>query len=165
MSKPIRFVCAAALFFGVGATHAFTPSRGVWWNPNEGGRGYELDRQGAIMTLGIYAYDADGNATWYLGAGNYDPINNAFQGEFDSFSGGQCFGCAYSSPVNIPFGTVSIQFSDAEHGVLSYPGGSVPIEHFITAMRRSRTACSATGRSAPPLPMETSSDRKHSASS
>lgn len=131
MSKPIRFVCAAALFFGVGATHAFTPSRGVWWNPNEGGRGYELDRQGAIMTLGIYAYDADGNATWYLGAGNYDPINNAFQGEFDSFSGGQCFGCAYSSPMNIPFGTVSIQFSDAEHGVLSYPGGSVPIEHFM----------------------------------
>jgi hypothetical protein len=131
MSKPIRFLCAATLLVGVGAAHAFTPSRGMWWNPNESGRGYELDRQGALMTLGIYAYDADGNAAWYLGAGNYDPINSAFQGDFDSFSGGQCFGCAYSSPIAAPFGTVSIQFSDAEHGVLSYPGGSVAIEHFM----------------------------------
>ncbi len=130
MFKPTRFLCAAALLAGVGTAHAITPSRGVWWNPNASGRGYEIDRQGGILTLAIYGYDATGQSIWYLGAGSYDYTQPDFVADFYSYTGGQCLGCAYNSPVSTEFGTVSIQFSDAEHAVITYPGGSEAIEHF-----------------------------------
>jgi len=130
MPNLIRSLCAAALLFSLGAAHALTPSLGIWWNPNESGRGYELDRQGGTMSLAMYAYDATGRSTWYLGAGPFDLNQTVFETDAFNYSGGQCFGCAYSTPLGTEFGTVSIDFSDADHGVLTYPGGSVPIEHF-----------------------------------
>ena len=129
MPNLIRLLCVAALLAYVGAAHALTPSLGMWWNPDESGRGYEIDRQGGIMTLVVYAYDATGKSTWYLGTGEFDLNQSVFQTDAFSYSAGQCFGCAFTSPVGTEFGTISIEFSDADHGVLTYPGGSVPIEH------------------------------------
>jgi len=130
MIKSIRFLSTAALLASVGAAHAITPSLGIWWNPDESGRGYEIDRQGGTMTLAMYAYDATGKSIWYLGAGDFTAGSDQLVIDAFSYSGGQCFGCAFSSPLGIEFGEVSIQFSDSDHGVLNFPGGSVPIEHF-----------------------------------
>ena len=39
------------------------PQTGIWWNPSASGSGYAVERQGSIVTLGAYLYEADGRAT------------------------------------------------------------------------------------------------------
>jgi hypothetical protein len=131
MPRLLASLLAVFLTMAVTAANAVTPSLGLWWNPDEPGRGYVFDRQGGTMVVTIYAYDAGGDSTWYLGAGAFDSSETAFQADFNSFSGGQCLGCAFRTPSGTEFGTISIDFSDAEHAILTYPGGSTSIEHFI----------------------------------
>ncbi|MET0232074.1 MAG: hypothetical protein ABW186_14165 [Rhodanobacteraceae bacterium] len=102
------------------------PSPGLWYDPDESGRGYDIDVQGDTMIVSTYVYDAQHNPIWYLSAGTYDHETGIFTSTYDSFSGGQCFGCAYTAPT--PHvgagGPITITFTTNQTATITYPGGS-----------------------------------------
>jgi hypothetical protein len=121
---------AVLLLLSARTVSAFTPSLGVWWNPNESGRGYLIDVQNGVMVVSVYAYDSGGTPLWFLGAGPYDDATSTFTVTMNTFTGGQCFGCGFSSPTPDPAGTFQIVFTDLETAVLHFPGGSTNLQHF-----------------------------------
>lgn len=106
-----------------------TPEDGVWWNPAEPGRGYQIETQNGVMILSTYAFDVAGNPQWYLSAGVYDPVTRTFTATLDSYRGGQCFGCPFRPAVATGgAGPVTIRFTSGVTATLSAPGVSVPIQ-------------------------------------
>ncbi|HZP65720.1 MAG TPA: hypothetical protein VFB32_05370 [Rudaea sp.] len=110
---------------------AYSPSPGLWWNPNESGRGYNIDIQDGALVVTAYVYTASGAATWFIAAGPFDTTSTQFSAQLGAFSGGQCFGCTYSAATGVAEGTLTIKFTSPETGILYFPGGSTPIEHEI----------------------------------
>jgi len=125
-----RLLSLVLLLLLTSPAYALIPASGLWWNPTISGSGFEIDLQGQTMALTAYDYDHGGAPLWYLAAGDYDDTTQTFTGDANTFAGGQCLGCGYTSPVAMPAGLFSVTFTDAEHATVSFPGGSYPIEHF-----------------------------------
>ena len=126
-----NLLSAIALLFGLSTAHAqiLTPEDGIWWNPAEPGRGFQIETQNGVMVLGTYAFDGGGNPQWYLSAGTYDPATRTFTGSMDGFRGGQCIGCPFRPSVAASgAGPVSIRFSSGVSGTLTAGGVSIPIQ-------------------------------------
>jgi hypothetical protein len=106
------------------------PQDGWWWNPNEGGRGFFLEVQGPRMFMSGYFYGDDGRATWLV---SNDPMPNPafYQGNLLAFGNGQSLLGDYRAPgAPSVQGTVTLQFTDDTHAVMTWPGGVVPIERY-----------------------------------
>ncbi len=133
MKSAIRlFVLLAAYFVFVSVVSAATvggPTMGLWYNPSESGRGYEIDLQGDTMIVSTYVYEDSGEPIWYLSSGTYDHNTGLFQSTYDSYSNGQCFGCPYQAPElhSGAAGPITIQFFTNQTALLTYPGGSTSI--------------------------------------
>jgi hypothetical protein len=107
------------------------PTMGLWWNPNESGRGYEIDLQGDTMVVTTYVYEQSGDPIWYLSSGTYDHTTATFQSAYDIFANGQCFGCPYVAPDHTgDAGPITITFHTNQTATLTYPGGSTEISKF-----------------------------------
>jgi hypothetical protein len=107
------------------------PTMGLWWNPNESGRGYEIDLQGDTMIVTTYVYEQSGDPIWYLSSGTYDHTTATFQSAYDIFANGQCFGCPYVAPDHTgDAGPITITFHTNQTATLTYPGGSTEISKF-----------------------------------
>lgn len=114
------------------AANALTPAQGLWYNPNESGRGLDIEIQNNVMSVATYVYDVHGIPVWYTSSGIYNEAALTFTGSFDSAVGGQCFGCPYVRPVltSDAGGPMQIVFTSYETGTLHFQGGSTPIQHF-----------------------------------
>jgi len=109
------------------------PSPGLWWNPNESGRGYNFDLQGNLLVMTTYVYNQQGAPVWYLSVGTYNYANGQMSATFDGASNGQCLGCSYKAPVgqaNVA-GPVKVIFDNSLNGTLYFNGGSTHIERQI----------------------------------
>jgi len=107
------------------------PTMGLWWNPSESGRGYEIDLQGDTMIVTTYVYEQSGDPIWYLSSGTYDHTTGVFQSAYDIFANGQCFGCPYVAPAHTgDAGPITITFHTNQTATLTYPGGSTEISKF-----------------------------------
>lgn len=105
---------------------AFQPRTGQWWNPNESGRGFNIDIQNGVMVMTMYTYDASGNAQWYLAAGPMTNGQRTFSATMDRYVGGQCVMCSYQPAVLVGNdGLVTVNFSDEMHATIAFPGGHV----------------------------------------
>ncbi len=107
------------------------PQAGWWWNPNESGRGYSIEAQGNNLFMASYLYDASGRATWHVAAGPTMLEGSLFTGSLLAFGSGVTLDGPYRSnaPLASP-GSVTLAFSDARHGTLVWPGGTVAIQRF-----------------------------------
>jgi hypothetical protein len=124
--------------------HPQTPQTGWWWNPAEGGRGYSLEISGNRIFFAAFLYDASGHATWYVASGATSFDGAVFTGRLLSVSHGQTLGGPYQAPAPIvDNGPIALAFTDAMHGTMIWPGGTVPIQRFDFV---------ADGSTAPPLP-------------
>lgn len=105
------------------------PAPGLWWNPEESGRGFTIDMQDSIMVVTTYIYTPQGAATWYVSAGRYDFDTKTFTATFDANTGGQCLGCSYRRPQGIPnaAGPMRIVFDSYTTGQVFFNGGSTRI--------------------------------------
>ncbi len=107
------------------------PQTGWWWNAAEGGRGYSIEVQGNNLFMASYLYDASGRATWHVAAGPTSLEGSAFSGALMSFSGGVTLNGPYRANARLPdAGTVSLAFSDSQHGTLVWPGGTVALTRY-----------------------------------
>lgn len=109
-----------------------TPAAGIWWNPAESGRSFNIEVRNGTLVLSAQAYDADGAPTWLLASGPYDAASGTFSGTFTRYAGGQCLGCAYRAPQGSPVegGDVRLVFSSETQGTLTFDGVDIPIEKF-----------------------------------
>jgi hypothetical protein len=105
------------------------PAPGLWWNPDESGRGFTIDMQDSIMVVTSYVYSQQGAATWYVSAGQYNFATRTFTATFDANTGGQCLGCPYVRPQGVAnaAGPIRIVFDSYTSGTLYYNGGSFRI--------------------------------------
>ena len=106
------------------------PQTGWWWDPAQSGQGFAIEEQGNDLFFGAYLYDASGRATWYVSTGALSGAA-VYQGPLLAFGNGQTLTGPYQSNSALPSpGTVTLQFSDATHGTLTWPGGVIPIQRF-----------------------------------
>jgi hypothetical protein len=107
------------------------PQTGWWWNPNEPGRGFSMEMQGNNLFFASYLYDTTGRATWLAALGPTSLDGSFFSGNLISFKNGQTLTGGYHAADSGPgAGAVTLAFSDATHGTLIWPGGTMPIERF-----------------------------------
>jgi serine protease len=105
---------------------SFAPEAGVWWNPQESGRGYAIESQDGYLFFQAFMYDTAGNPVWYLSSGPMS-ANNTFTGTLVQFANGQTLTGAYKPPtvVNANAGTISMRFTDSTNASLTLPDGRV----------------------------------------
>ena len=107
------------------------PASGWWWNTDESGRGFAIERQGNTIFFAAFLYDDSGLPTWFTAVLNRDTAQD-FSGILKQLQGGQTLLGEYQPPtvLNDNAGTITLFFSDANHGTLNWPGGSVDISRF-----------------------------------
>lgn len=114
---------------------AFVPEDGLYWNPDQPGRGYSIEIQDRYLFIVTYVYSEQTNSTnrdpfWYFAGA---PVNDRF--DFSSRLklniGGQCLDCNYVDAETITTSRrVNIEFQDATHAILNIDGEVIPIERF-----------------------------------
>ena len=112
-------------------SQAVAPQSGWWWNPTQSGRGFSIELQGNNLFMAGYLYADDGRATWLVSGGAMTN-SSTYGGPLLAFGGGQTLSGPYkpSTLANPNVGNLTLQFSDASHGTLTWPGGTIPIERF-----------------------------------
>jgi hypothetical protein len=130
-------LCLSALLFSCVSAYAIGPTIGgptvgLWYNPQESGRGFNIDLQGDTMIVTTFIYQPSGDPIWYLSSGTYSHATGVFHSSYDSYSDGQCFGCPPGSPIahSGAGGAMTITFHNDQAATLSYPGGSTNIVKF-----------------------------------
>lgn len=116
---------ALGLLAAVGVAHAFAPQSGTWVVTSElngkPGRGLAIDVQDKTLVMQMYAYDASGNATFYLTSGTFS--NNQYSGTLNKYRGGRYLGSGdLTGQDNGNDGTVSMRFESGTKGYVKFPG-------------------------------------------
>jgi hypothetical protein len=109
---------------------AATPENGWWWNPDEPGRGFNIETQNGIVFIATFVYDDAGNPIWYSGSG---ALNHAETVTMDLFrtEGGPCFGCLYTPPQSLHSGNqLTAQFDSESTATVFINGVKHTIERF-----------------------------------
>ena len=119
------------------------PQTGWWFNPAEGGRGYSIEAKGNRLFMAAFHYEPDGRATWNFAGGVTSLDGSLFTADFLGASGGQSMTGPYRFPNLANAGAVTFAFTDAQHGTMAWPGGTVQIE---------RQASVPNGLTLPPQP-------------
>lgn len=110
---------------------AFTPQSGMWWNPQEGGRGFTIDVQDNIVVFMAYLYNAQGKAEWYYSDGQLSADGTQFTSTLYRFENGQCITCPFKPATSVGnAGMATVKFSTPGKGVLTWAGGSTNIERY-----------------------------------
>jgi hypothetical protein len=107
------------------------PETGWWWNTTEGGRGYSIEVAGNHLFWASYLYDPSGRSTWYVSSGNTSLDGSLYVANLEAYSQGETLAGAYKPPTPaVLSGALTLAFSDARHGTMVWPGGTVAIERF-----------------------------------
>jgi hypothetical protein len=108
-----------------------SPQTGWWWNPLEDGRGFSIEVRGNNAFFAAFLYDVSGKSTWYVASGPVSLDGSLFVADLLAARNGQTLGGAYAGfPVISSVGALTLAFTDSAHGVMTWPGGTVPLERF-----------------------------------
>jgi hypothetical protein len=111
------------------------PAAGYWYNPAAAGTGFTIEQNATSgnVFVAAYLYAANGNPVWYA-AGPAQLSGNMFNAPMIAFSGGETLSGNYQpASVGPSPGNMSITFTDASDGTLTWPGGAVPVTRFSFA--------------------------------
>jgi hypothetical protein len=99
---------AAALFSGIAS--AELPDSGWYYNPDQPGRGFNIEIQDDTLFMAGFVYDTNGNPIWVIASG---PMSSdmTFMAPAFQTANGQPLGGAYRSPATMPFGTATVVFT------------------------------------------------------
>jgi serine protease len=110
---------------------AKAPETGWWWNPDESGRGFFIERQGSTLFLAGYMYDSAGNAVWYIASGSTTELSLGTS--WSEYAYGQTLTGPYQAArlKSNAAGTLKWVFSSPQTAVLTLPGGrAVSLQRF-----------------------------------
>ena len=124
----LRVALAAFLlsFALVRPAAAMLPDSGWYWNPAQSGRGFNIEIQDNLLFMAAFAYDAEGQPTWYV-AGGPMSSDRSFSGRASRVTGGPCFGCPYTAPGVTDAGSVSVVFGDEGSAMVTILGESIAV--------------------------------------
>ena len=108
------------------------PSTGLWWNPQESGRGFFIERQGEQILVSAHVFDDDGRATWSTGLATQQS-NGSYTGTLVRYSGGQTLRGAYQAPTaSKEIASMVLKFDTATTGTLEVKLTGSSDKHVIT---------------------------------
>ena len=107
------------------SAQAFVPSAGTWLVNEEvngkPGRGFSVDVQNRIIGMQMFAYEQNGQPTFYMASGSLN--NNQASLPLNRYQGGRYLGSGDRSGVEAGSpGTVSIRFTSSTTGYIRLPG-------------------------------------------
>lgn len=106
---------------------AMLPDNGWYWNPNESGRGFNIEIQNNVLFMSGFVYDQAGNQVWAVSGGTMSS-DRFYSGTAYVTSGGQCVGCAYRAPTNTAIGNITVNFSDEQHATITFNGTAIQVQ-------------------------------------
>jgi hypothetical protein len=138
-------MCSAIFGFVVSSSALAVqyPEDGWWYDPNQSGRGYMLERQGNTMFIVSVHYAANGRPEWLTLIGDYT-ASDSVAGRIGSAAltaysavNGQCIGCTYVRPtVTTSTQTpATITFTDNQTASLTWTGETIPLKRQFWAWR------------------------------
>ncbi len=107
---------------------------GWWYDPNYNGMGFYLDAHGGKMAIVWYNYRDDHSPRWWTSTGAFADGSATYSGALDGWMNGQCVGCTFTAPPQrIPGqgGTVTINFTDADHATMTVGSTTVHLQRFL----------------------------------
>ena len=118
-------ITAAALAL-TGMAHAFVPQGGTWIISDElngaPGRGFAIDVQNDTVVMQVYAYERNGQPTFYMATGHLGD-NNIVDARLGRYEGGRYLGSGPQSGVERGSpGNVRIRFISGTQGFITLPG-------------------------------------------
>ncbi|MCH9699515.1 MAG: cytochrome c, partial [Gammaproteobacteria bacterium] len=102
-----------------------------WWNEDEPGRGFSIERQGDTIFFAAYLYDDSGDSTWFI-AVLQRVSENRYEGVLEQRAGGQTLTGTFQ-PANVSnanAGDIILDFPEHDKGTMTWPGGTVNIARF-----------------------------------
>ena len=119
--------------FATGSTPPAIDYSDLWWNANESGWGLAITQEFSTIFATWYAYDNQGNPTWYV-ASNCPVSGNGCSGDLYQVSGGSPLTSPWNGANKVvgKVGSVSFSFADANNGTLSYTINGVAGSRAIT---------------------------------
>jgi hypothetical protein len=113
-----------------GSSNSTPGATGYWWNPAQPGSFFVIQVQGNDLFLVSFLYATNGEATWLASLGPLTSDSH-YAGSLESYAGGQTLTGAYQvSTVGATLGSISIDFTSITTGMLTWPGGTIPIQRF-----------------------------------
>lgn len=117
---------ALTVLGGIGAA----PQSGWWWNPNEPGRGFTIERRNGRVFFSSYLYGTDQYSQWLIASGAMSSANR-FSSTLYEWRNGQTLSSSYRAPSLLgSWGALTLYFTSSTTGTLTWPGGTIPIERF-----------------------------------
>jgi hypothetical protein len=130
----VHMLLGLMLLCGAGNASAFTPESGWWWNPDESGRGVNLDIQNGTIFLATFIYDDNGAPIWFSGSGVLDS-NNVASFDLIELANGQCIRCEYQAPdVVDTIERIAIRFNSPGTAEIDWSNGTLSIQRFNFAL-------------------------------
>ena len=129
-----RTVAIQRQVFNSGTTPPIVDYTDLWWNPDESGWGLAVTQQYNIMFLAWYVYDGAGKPTWFVvpncavNTGQTGCVGDVFR------TTGPPFGSTFN-PTQVtvyPAGKMFLNFTDPNHGDLSYNNDTLFVTKKIT---------------------------------
>lgn len=139
----LAFLCLSSL--AAAQAPRTPPTAGFWWNPNESGRGWNIEVQNDVVAVTHFVYRTDGSSTFFQSAGAFDLTTGVVSGALNAIEQGQCIGCPYRRPTTTSLGTVRFEFPNDSQGRVIYPDGTViNIQPFVYGYSNALTATFGT---------------------
>ncbi len=105
------------------------PQTGWYWNANESGRGFFIEKRVNAIFMAGFHYETNGRATWFVGQGTAS--STGFSSPMFMFNNGQTLLGPYRSPSNLPSpGNLSLDFATAISLNLTWPPGNNALTRF-----------------------------------
>ena len=110
-------------------TYAAEPVSGIYWNPEQPGRGFPIDYQNGSLALTGYIYDEYGDPIWFLAAGRMTNDNTRLQATAEIYMDGQCIECPYRKPEVVDnLGEVDLKFYSPDQATLKIGNEVIELE-------------------------------------
>jgi len=99
------------------------PETGVYFDPAQAGRGFTVEVDGDVATVGVYDYDLNLEPTWSLGTVRLGRQSNPVTGDLMSYRGGQTLDGPAQPATGTKVGTFVLAFNGVCKMQLSVLGG------------------------------------------
>lgn len=126
------------------------PETGIFWNPDQSGRGYVIEVANGAATVAVFHYADDGQPVWNLVVAPLPAAGQGAKGTFMAYSGGQPLGGAHKTPTASEQGTFAVLFGEPCNGKLGFPNMSpMAVKRFAFGSLAAGAEC-RTPKGAPP---------------
>jgi hypothetical protein len=103
----------------------------LWWNPAEPGWGVNVNHQGGTLFATLYTYATDGAGMWLVGSGLRAQADGSYSGRLYRTTGPPYYQVPWGTVSASDVGSMTLRFSGATAGTLSYTFGGVPVTKAI----------------------------------